>query len=98
MKYFQSDDIPNSENLKDCIHKHYKIVVDGNVIKQGRYALKQTKNVINRCVFVRSWNESKKVYITDWMPLPVSPETKNNNLNLKNIIWNKQKREQLKNK
>jgi hypothetical protein len=62
MKYFQSDDIPVCEPKKDCIHKYYRIVIDGKIIKEGRYALKQTRNVQNRTIYKRKWNESKRCW------------------------------------
>ena len=47
-RYFQSDDIPTCDNTKDCFYTHYKIIVDDNIIKIDRYAIKQTKNISNR--------------------------------------------------
>lgn len=62
MKYFQSDDIPACEPKKDCIHKYYRIEVDGKIIKEGRHALKQTRNIENRTIYSRKWNESKRCW------------------------------------
>jgi hypothetical protein len=62
MKYFQSDDIPVCEPKKDCIHTYYRIVFDGKIIKEGRYALKQTRNIENRIIYKRKWNESKRCW------------------------------------
>jgi hypothetical protein len=62
MKYFQSDDIPTCEPKKDCIHKYYRIVIDGKIIKEGRHALKQTRNIENRTIYKRKWNESKRCW------------------------------------
>ena len=68
MKYFQSDDIPVCEPKNDCIHKYYRIVVDGKIIKEGRHALKQTRNIENRTIYKRRWNESKRCWQdSEWM-------------------------------
>lgn len=65
MKYFQSDDILVCEPKKDCIHKYYRIVLDGTIIKEGRYALKQTRNIENRIIYKRKWDESKRCWNDD---------------------------------
>ena len=62
MKYFQSDDIPVCQPKKDCIHTHYRIVVNDVIIKEGRHALKQTRNVENRTIYKRRWNVSKRCW------------------------------------
>lgn len=62
MKYFQSDDIPICESKKNCIHVYYRIVVDGKIIKEGRNALKQTRNIKNRIIYKRKYNESKRCW------------------------------------
>lgn len=61
--YFQSDDIPNEQPKKDCIHKYYRIKKGGIIIKEGRFAKKQTRNIPDTEIFTRRWNESKK----EWM-------------------------------
>jgi len=69
MKYFQSDDIPECKPKKDCIHTHYKIVVSGQIIKEGRYAHKQTKNIKERVIYSRKYNVSKRKYETDFIQI-----------------------------
>jgi hypothetical protein len=65
MKYFQSDDIPSCESKGDHIHTYYRIVVDDKIIKEGRHSLKQTKNIKNRTIYKRKWNESKRCWKDD---------------------------------
>jgi hypothetical protein len=62
MKYFQSDDIPVCVPKKDCIHTRYRIIVDGTIIKEGRHALKQTRNIENRTIYKRRWNVSRRCW------------------------------------
>jgi hypothetical protein len=68
--YFQTDDRDDYfESLGkkgDCKHTHYKIVVDGKVIKKGRFAIKQTRKIENRVIYKRRWNVSRKIYENDW--------------------------------
>lgn len=66
MKYFQSDDIPVCEPKKDCRHQYYRVIVDGEIIKEGRHAIKQTRNIENRIIYQRLWNESKRFWVNDW--------------------------------
>jgi len=61
-KYFQSDDIPQSEPKGDCIVTFYKIYVDGVLIKEGKHAHKQTKAIPNRVIYTRKWNVSRKTW------------------------------------
>jgi len=69
-KYFQSDDIPQCEPKSDCTHTKYKVLVDGVVIKEGRYAVKQTRNIPNRIIYKRKWNVSRKTWVdSDWQLL-----------------------------
>ena len=63
MKYFQSDDIPVCNPKKDCIHKYYRIIVEGKIIKEGRHAVKQTRNDENRIIYKRKYNVSKHFWI-----------------------------------
>jgi len=61
------EDWPPDEPKKDCIHTYYRIEVDGVIIKEGRHALKQTRNVENRTIYKRKWNESKRKWKDeDW--------------------------------
>lgn len=69
MRPLQQDDIQdwlNQGRKKDCFHQYYRIVVDGEVIKEGRHAVKQTKNIANRIMYRRKWNHSKRCWVTDW--------------------------------
>lgn len=66
---------------KDCIHTIYRISKDGKILKEGRYAHKQTAkkylntkdNVVTELktaeykVESRKWNETTKKYITEYM-------------------------------
>jgi hypothetical protein len=71
--YFQSDDIPQCEPKKDCINTHYKVYVSNELIKKGRFALKQTKALQGkRTVYKRLWNESKKEWKTDWILMEIN--------------------------
>lgn len=65
-RYFQSDDIPSCEDKVDCFHTHYKIIVNNIIIKIGRYAVKQTKNIENRIIYSRKYNVSEKEYVNEW--------------------------------
>lgn len=65
MAYFQSDDIPSCEHIKDCIHTIYRIVVNGVIVKEGRYAIKQTRNLENRKIYRRKYNVSKRCWKDD---------------------------------
>lgn len=66
-RYFQSDDIPTCTDKGDCFHTHYKIIVNNIVIKIGRYAIKQTKNIENRIIYSRKYNVSRKEYVNEWI-------------------------------
>jgi hypothetical protein len=49
-------------------------MVDGKIIKEGRYALKQTCDIKDRIIYKRNWNESKRCWNDkEWHPLPTTP-------------------------
>lgn len=51
---------------KHCIKTIYRVIVNDEIVKEGRFAINQTKNIKNRVIFKRKWNESTKEWIGDW--------------------------------
>jgi hypothetical protein len=52
---------------RDCIKTIYRIVVNGEIVKEGKYAIKQTKDLRGRTIYKRKWNESKREWMGEWM-------------------------------
>lgn len=70
-KPLQQDDIQDwlnegQDNKKDCFHQYYRVEINGKIIKEGRHAVKQTKNIANRVVYRRKFNQSKKCWVNNW--------------------------------
>ena len=72
MRPLQQDDIQDELNKgsknKICYKNYYRIIVNGEIIKEGWHAKKQTKKILNRIIYKKKWNESNRCWVdTEWV-------------------------------
>lgn len=67
-KYFQTDDRDDyfdsiGKKTKDSFRTYYRVYIDGKLIKESPFAIKQTRHLKDRVIHKRKYNLSKREWV-----------------------------------